>query len=299
MLQRRPRTKRCPTGKRIELSERDLEIFRALRRYRYLRSTYLHAFAGGASETRFKERLGDLFHEGFIDRPTKQWEFAEARYRPAVYELGERGRRTLAEFGGEDGAARTYLAASAHRQFLHATMICDCLASIELAVRGLPHVRFIPWGEVLARVPESTKISMLPQKVSVSGSALIPDGLFGLEYQTEGSKAYRFFALEADLGTMPVSRSDSAQTSYLGKLALFGEVIARRLPKQHWGIPNLLVLTVTADAKRLENICRKLGGEPQAFLFKTVAPRTLCNPCPALLTEAWQRAGLPELSICQ
>src|SRR5271156_5031299 len=96
---RRSRMRRRSTGKRIAITPRDIEIFRALGRYRYLRSTYLHALAGGASETRFKERLGDLFHEGYLDRPAKQWEFARARYQPVVYELGEGARRVLSESG--------------------------------------------------------------------------------------------------------------------------------------------------------------------------------------------------------
>ena len=52
--------RRTPLGKRLALTARDIEIFRRLAQYRYLPSTYLHVFAGGASETRFKERLGDL-----------------------------------------------------------------------------------------------------------------------------------------------------------------------------------------------------------------------------------------------
>src|SRR5580692_9118008 len=75
MLQRRSRMRRTRTGRRIELTPRDIEIFRVLARYRYLPSTYIYAFVGGASETRFKERLGDLFHEGYLDRPGRQWDF--------------------------------------------------------------------------------------------------------------------------------------------------------------------------------------------------------------------------------
>ena len=74
--------RRLSLGKTLALTSRDLAIFRALAEYRYLRSTHLHAFSGGASETRFKERLGDLFHEGYLDRPSQQWEFADARTAP-------------------------------------------------------------------------------------------------------------------------------------------------------------------------------------------------------------------------
>lgn len=82
-------------GKRIELTPRDIATFTHLRNDRHLHFTYLHAFVGGASEKRFKEPLGALFHEGCIDRPDEQWRFANCRYRPAVYELGNGGRRIL------------------------------------------------------------------------------------------------------------------------------------------------------------------------------------------------------------
>src|ERR1700733_7958205 len=92
---RRSRMRRTRTAKRIELTSRDMEIFRVLARYRYLPSTYIHGFAGGASLTRFKERLGDLFHAGFLDRPEQQWSLAECRFRPAIHEIGARARHAM------------------------------------------------------------------------------------------------------------------------------------------------------------------------------------------------------------
>src|ERR1700761_7872943 len=126
MPQRRSRMTRTRAGKSLVLTSRDIDLFRWLARYPYLRSTYLHAFVGGASATRFKERLGDFFHEGYLDRPARQWDFADARCLPAVHELGERGRRVLAEVGEEEGQ-RIHLAKGPRRQFLHASMICECL----------------------------------------------------------------------------------------------------------------------------------------------------------------------------
>src|SRR6267154_2473565 len=96
-LIRRSRMQRCRTGKRLELTARDLEIFRLLTGYRYLSAPTIHVFVGGASRKRFVERLGDLYHEGFLDRPQRQWEMADCRHRPAVYELDLGARRILAE----------------------------------------------------------------------------------------------------------------------------------------------------------------------------------------------------------
>ncbi|MEI9990569.1 MAG: replication-relaxation family protein [Rhizomicrobium sp.] len=289
--------KRTRTGKRIELTERDIAIFRLLSQYRYLRSTYIHAFVGGASETRFKERLGDLFHEGYLDRPPQQWEFADARHVPAVHELGERGRRALNECAGCEDDARTYLANHAHRQFQHGLMICECLASIELATRNRTGPRFIPWGEILAKAPAEMQAAAVPFKLTMPGGAMIPDAIFGLEYQVDGRKTYRFFALEADRGTMPVSRAGTGQTSYLAKLALYRQAIEGGHPKRYWNVPNLLVLTITTDPARLADILAKLDGEHPLFLFKAASQRGLAVPMAGLLAEPWGRAGLPPFRI--
>lgn len=289
--------KRTRKGKRIELTERDIAIFRLLSQYRYLRSTYIHAFVGGASETRFKERLGDLFHEGYLDRPSQQWEFADARHMPAVHELGERGRRALEACAGCNDAARTYLANQAHRQLQHCLMICECLASIELDARDRGGLRFIPWGEILSKAPAETQAAAVPFKLALPGGAIIPDAFFGLEYQADGRKTYRFFALEADRGTMPVSRAGMGQTSYLAKLALYRQAIDGAHHRRHWNIPNLLVLTLTTDPRRLADMLAKLGGEHPLFLFKAVLPRALTVPTTGLMTEPWERMGHSSFHI--
>jgi hypothetical protein len=291
--------RRKSSGKRLELTARDLAIFTLLAHYRYLRSTFLHAFVGGASETRFKERLCDLFHEGYIDRPVKQWEFASARYRPVVYEIGEGARRVLCEAGIAAGDARTFLAPNAHRQFAHSLMICEVLASIELGARNVPNLRFISWPEILARAPESTRASVTPFRIPVATGALIPDGLLGLEYQSGGKRAYRFFALEVDRGTMPIARTDGKQTSYLGKLASYQEIMAGTAYKSWWGTPNLFVLTIATGEQRLSEIMRKFGerGDNPPFLFKALGEPMLAMPASQLLTDPWDRAGLPPLRI--
>jgi hypothetical protein len=290
--QRRSRMQRTRTGRRIALSPRDLELFKTLARYRYLRSTYLHAFVGGASETRFKERLGDLFHEGYLDRPSQQWAFADARCQPVVYESGRGSMQALRACGSGFDENGRQAAAAAHRQFLHALMICEALASVELATHADTRLRFIAWPEILARAPEALRASKTPSRLPMpSGGYLVPDGVFGLEYRNGEAKAYRFFALEADRGTMPIVRSDPKQSSYLGKLATYGEIVARQVHKTQWGVPNLLVLTLTTSAARRSEIVAKLGTGNPAFLFKAVDARALASPVRELLTEPWQRAG--------
>lgn len=293
---------RTSTGKHLTLTARDLAIFRALSRYRYLRSTYLHAFAGGASETRFKERLGDLFHEGYLDRPEAQWRFADCQHMPAVYELGKGGREALAEAGISGDERRVLLGQGAHCQFAHSLMICEVLASIELAAMTDPGLRFVPVPEILAKAPDTTRTVAFPLRIPVGlgdDRYVIPDAVFGLEYRTAERPSYRFFALEADRGTMPIARTNYSQTSLTGKLAAYREVLARQVHRSHLGIPNLLVLVITTAPSRLCGTLSKAGAREPLFLAKAVRPASLVEPVPGLLFETWERAGFPPLPISE
>ncbi len=179
-------------------------------------------------------------------------------------------------------------------------MICEALASLELGARANHALRLIGWREILGRAPDTTRASPAPFRIPVpSGGYLVPDGLFGIEYSSAGTKSYRFFALEADRGTMPVTRSNPKQTSYLRKLAAYREIIARHGHKTHLGLPNLLVLTLTASQERMAEIIGRLQGEQgdnATFLFGAVNDGATRSPMP-LLTAAWQRAGCPPLRI--
>jgi len=310
---------RTSSGKRVEITERDLEIFKLLKRYRYLRSTFIHAFVGGKSETRFKERLGHLYHEGgYLNRPPQQWQYANARYMPVVYENGAAAHDALRRHVLLGAETVTWLGTSrhgGHRNLAHGLMICDVLASIELGARSTAGLRFISWEEIIAKAPEKTRAAEIPFRIPVTipgdmqgrniTFGLLPDGLFGLEYTRGEGKAYRFFALEADRSSEPVNRHDLLQSSYRKKLLAYREIVANRLYKSHLGLPNLFVLTVTMNERHMYNIMALLGelagASSTLFLFKTAPAlgdfRKAPVPNPALLTEPWQRAGHEPFAI--
>src|SRR5713226_8837613 len=157
---RRSRMRRISSGKRVELTARDIELFKLLNRYHYLRSNFLYAFLGGKSETRFKERLGHLYHDGgYINRPAQQWQFANCRYMPVIYELDTNGEQVLREQGLMEDKSPLLKKGrmGAIRQFAHQLMICDCMGSIELGVRQDPRLRFISWQEVISKAPAETR----------------------------------------------------------------------------------------------------------------------------------------------
>ena len=317
---------RRQTGKRISLTERDFKILRLLSRYRFLRSTHLHVLAGGKSHKRFVERLGDLYHEGgYINRPPQQWQAINARYMPAVYELGKAGKKVLAQYGAdhETGSALAQSPArGSGRQYHHELMICDILSSIEIGVRADQALRHVSWPEILAspKMPKATLHSARPMAAKVSiqyakprtpkayrtEGQLVPDAIFGLEYTAGGNKQYRFFALEADRNTEPVVRGDLRQSSYIRKILQYREIAARSIYKTQWGLPNLLVLNVTTNDRHKQNIMDlvdQLTGDKgsTSLLFKTMPSLASLEkaplPAPDILTDAWHRAGHPDFFI--
>src|SRR5487761_441801 len=325
-LQRRSRMARRGTDKRIALTSRDIEILRLLDRYRYLRSTHLHALAGGKSAKRFVERLGHLYHEcGYVNRPQQQWQAMNARYTPAVYELGEAGARVLEQRGLAGESASSLMRKGrngAVRQYHHELMICDTVSSIEIGARADPSLRFISWQEILEspRMPAGTRRSANPLAVPVcvtyscpktsvgdrSDRPLIPDAVFGIEYASTGRKSYRFFALEADRNTEPVLRGTLHQTSYLRKMLQYREIAARKTYSAHLGLPNLLVLNVTTNERHARNLMHLVdelsdGEGSTSLLFKTMPSLASVEkappPTPFILTTPWQRAGHPEFYI--
>ncbi len=99
---------------------------------------------------------------------------------------------------------------------------------------------------------------------------------------------------------MPLERSTANGTSLLGKFTAYREIIARRVHRAFWGVPNLLVLTVSVNERHLSNAVRRMEGsgpETAAFLFKKIDPRASIEPMPAILDAPWLRAGHPSMTI--
>ena len=137
-------------------------------------------------------------------------------------------------------------------QLLHQLMIIETLTDIELACLYAPNERFVPIDEILARAPATTRDAPNPLSIAVTlrpNSAhpiirspleahVIPDALYGIEYEMDGQKLYRFWALECER-TSPASRSTTVKSSTALKRAAYHAMIATKAFQGHWGIPNL------------------------------------------------------------
>ena len=67
-------------------TERDVELFKLLARYRYLPTDYIHAFIGGNGKALCR-RLNLLSRKPnfYLSRPEQQRESASANHRPLIY----------------------------------------------------------------------------------------------------------------------------------------------------------------------------------------------------------------------
>lgn len=259
---RRSRFHRTPTGKRIFLTERDVEILRWLYRYRYLRASQLVALIQPGSEKRFVERLGDLYHEaGLIDRPAAQWRRFDARYQPIIYELSPKGLHYLAEHADLPHRAVTFGKAGQRGitpHFDHAMMIVDALANMELTTQR-EGKRFVPVDEILARIPATDTKAKHPLAINVTikrtdhlpaikvpfTTHLIPDAIYGIEHIIGGEKLYRFYALECE-NRSPQRRSTIKLSSLALKRAAYDALLQSRRYREAWGIPCLELRMVNA-----------------------------------------------------
>jgi len=260
------------------LTARDLEILRAVYRHRLLRSTHLVALSGGSRQATLR-RLQLLFHHGYLDRPSMQLDWYARGSEPMVYALGNRGAEVL-ETEGElrRGSVRWDTKnRNLSRVFLHHTLaVAEVMVAFEVACREREGVRLIRPEEVLAGAPVPTQRLRLPFRWQVEirqdGNpqclGVEPDRVFGLGFE---NRQRAFFFLEADRGTMPVTRKGLAQTSFLRKLLAYQETWRQGLHRKHLGLPNFRVLTATTSEERVEHLliaCRSLsGGGSRLFLF--------------------------------
>ena len=114
--------------------------------------------------------------------------------------------------------------------------------------------------------------------------SIVPDAIFGIHFidKPEGiNKA--FFFLEADRGTMPLTRKDFNQTSFLRKLESYRDTYLNALQTKYFGIKNFRVLTVTTGKDRASNlveVCKQNITDVPAglFLFSNQSDINIKNP---------------------
>lgn len=277
---RRPRFRRASEPPAFRLTEDDVAIVRLLARHRFLRSNHIAILVGRSTE-RTNFRLSRLFHAGYVDRPRAQLDYyPTAGSAPIAYALADRGARLLIHRDGIDFANVEWSRKNrrAGRPFIeHQLEIMDFYVALQRAARERSDIRIIEPSELAASFPdqrvEVRNPFSLRARLSHSGVlhdvAVVPDLAFGLMFPNGSRKC---FMVEIDRGTMPVVRSDLAQTSFERKMRAYLTTYATKQHERHFGWKAFRVLTVTTDAVRQRSIAEVLGKiriahSPGASLF--------------------------------
>jgi hypothetical protein len=290
----------------IRLTPDDIVAIRAVADHRFLRSTHIVSLLDRSSK-KILERLGALYHNGYLDRPRAQLDYyATAGSAPMVYALGNKGAALLADLDGSQKPKVdwTWKNRDAGRIFIdHTLLIADLMVAVEIAARSAGNITLIHGTDILKGAPAATRNAKnpwaLPARIFHSGMpidlSLIPDKIFGLDYLDQRKRSY--FFVEADRGTMPITRSHPRQTSFQQKLLgyLAGARPANR-HAEHFGVGNFRVLTVTTTPDRISTMIQSLrsvtnGNGSNQFLFVDQAS---LRSCPDALSLDWT-SGKNEL----
>ncbi len=286
-LCRLPRFKRASTVAPIQLTKRDRAVIRLVHRHRFLRSSHLIALVGGSAQPLLR-RLQLLYHHGDLERPRAQLDYyhQQGGSRRMVYGLGSKAEALLKQeldpghrplrWGEKNRAVG--------RMFLeHALLVSDVMVAIELACRENGRIRLIH-GDQIHPKP-------FRWKVTINGGlklGVVPDRVFALEVTREnGTHERACFFLEADRGTMPVTRRNLSQTSFARKLLAYEATWSQDI-HHRFGIHRFRVLTVTKSAARVKSLveaCSQLKRGHGLFLF---ADRTVLENPDILFAPIWQ-----------
>jgi hypothetical protein len=258
-----------PSG--FVLTKGDMEIFRLIYEYRFLRREHISALTGRPLK-RLHRRLFKLLSTGYLTSirlPQQKHIYALGRAAlPVVVEQGTASPELVTE------RLRTH---ELKELFLkHEMMIVDIHVLLALAGReGV--LKLVAWQEGRelfdsVTVADYDGLNKLPVR---------PDAFFTLEDSRRPPGANRaHFFLEAD-------RSTATQTRFKDKIRAYWHYLEQGLHVSKFDIKNFRVLTVTLTAARARNLCELAASLlPQAakkyYLFTSVENFSLENPAPIL-----------------
>jgi len=284
---RLPRFQRSPDAASFQLTERDKEILRLVYRHRFLRSSHICALVSGSTQQLLR-RLKLLYHHGYLSRPRAQIDYYHhGGTSEMVYCLGRHGASLLKmEFGemfrsiswDEDDT-------SDRRVFLkHALLVSDIMVAVEFACRQ-SGIRLLTEHDLAkSNRPFRWKMNVQGQKLTVA-----PDRVFAFEaLDVDGNSGRSYFFLEADRGTMPVTRKTVSQSSFFRKLLSYEATWTQAIHEKQFGFSRFRVLTVTTSQERVRSLveaCSKLKTGHGLFLF---TDRAILEQPHNILSHVWQ-----------
>lgn len=254
---------------RLVLTDGDLEIFRLIYEYRFLRRDEISALTGRPPK-RLHRRLLKLVQNRYLSvirRPQQKHIYALARAAlPVLVEQGRADPEILTQRLWTHELKPLFLN--------HETMLVDIHVMLTLAGRNR-ELRPVAWKEG-AELHDSVMVS-LPD--GIRRLPIRPDAFFTLEdSQRPAEKNKARFFLEAD-------RSTTTQARFSDKIRAYWHYLEQGLHTKKFGIKRFRVLTITLTNERAENLCQLAASilperARKYFLFASLKQFSLENPGP-------------------
>jgi len=290
-----PAYKRAATPPPMQLTERDIEIIRAVYDYRLLSAPQLEAlfFPSNTATTHSRRsacqrRLQLLYHHGFLERLPQPVILGQGR-APFVYALAEAGANLVAQQLGLDRAEVGWQ--PKHNDlglpFLdHSLGINEVRVVIRLLVEQ-GQLELEQWRDEVTLKSADWR-DKVPYRMEGSRPVRkYPDGYFILRLPATGQRAH--FFLEIDQATTTNAR-------WQEKVVAYQEFRQGGQSKLYYGTRNFRVLTVTTGERRLANLLKateKAGGD-HYFWFTTREQVTIWQP-ERFLEAVWTVVGNTQL----
>ena len=293
----------------FRLTDRDVEILRAVARWRFLTSEqvvrYLTLRFGATSHQQVLRRLCALFAHGYLDRPAQQ-HMQLAAFLPLVYGLGRQGARLLAELGDATDPHLQWTLKNARATavfILHTLETAEALIRFEAAAAAR-NLRLIDHAALLPYLPDETQKFDDPFRLRVTTRIegrpvplnVIPDRVFSLVMPEDRRLN---FALEVDRGTMSVAAKKlTSKSSFARKVHSYLAAWQQKRHLEQWGFASFRVLTIAPSEKRIQSMLtvqRKISNNRLGALFLYATPQRL--EAHGALGPAWLSADNDGITL--
>jgi hypothetical protein len=274
------------------LTDRDLDILRAVAEYRFLTAEHLRQLIPGSGQG-ITRRLQGLFHTKHLDRlraPVRVKLLKPDELRPViVYALATKGKEALLAGGSpeeEVGWKPDWnLRGAAHLE--HELMVSNFRVCLELALAGHPTAEMAGWLPD-DQLKDSVTVEKPKGRVRTVTYRVGPDGYAAVRV----AGAHTNLFLEADNNTEEHHRIDykaRAYWFYLTRESAYWQKF--EAPERR------LVLFVTTSERRLENMMDTVTGIDEfhgrglrQFWFTCESDFSVANPV-SLLAPIWRVVG--------
>ena len=181
------------------------------------------------------------------------------------------------------------------------------MLNVELSCRARDNVRLIYEDEILEGGSKELRHRHgWPVSIDWQGRGemiwIIPDRLFGLQFlDRPKGKDTRYFAVEYDRGSMPVTRSNFHQSSSLRKFVGYAATHRQQLHRKHLGVEYFYVLNVTTSAERVDNLIAtyqaKAFPQPSSFLFTPKIQKPTIGGFEDVFAMKWRNGAGKTVSL--